>query len=118
MHSIFHLSNKDGLSTILSNDLSEAEILNMVQQDTDSGLYVLTCGPMPPNPAELLGSDQMRRLLTYIESTFTYVIIDSPPVASFTDGVLLGCLVDGVLLVVHAGKAEADAEAEAASLGA
>ena len=104
MHSIFHLSNKDGLSTILSNELSEAEILNMVQQDKESGLYILTCGPMPPNPAELLGSDQMRRLLTYLESTFTHVILDSPPVASFTDGVLLGCLVDGVLLVVHAGK--------------
>ena len=104
MHSIFHLSNTDGLSTILSNELSEAEMLNMVQQEKDSGLYILTCGPLPPNPAELLGSDQMRRLLTYLESTFTYVIIDSPPVASFTDGVLLGCLVDGVLLVVHAGK--------------
>lgn len=104
MHSIFHLLNKDGLSSILSNELSEAEILNMVQQEKESGLYVLTCGPIPPNPAELLGSDQMRRLLTYLESTFTHVIIDSPPVASFTDGVLLGCLVDGVLLVVHAGK--------------
>ena len=76
----------------------------MVQQDEESGLYILTCGPIPPNPAELLGSEQMRRLLRYLESTFTHIIIDSPPVASFTDGVLLGCLVDGVLLVVYAGK--------------
>jgi polysaccharide biosynthesis transport protein len=104
MHAIFHLSNKVGLSTILSNELSEVEILNMIQQEKDSGLYVLTCGSMPPNPAELLGSDQMRRLLVYMESTFSHIIIDSPPVASFTDGVLLGALVDGVLLVVHAGK--------------
>lgn len=104
VHSVFHLLNENGLSTILSSELSDAEILNMVQQDPDSGLYVLTCGPMPPNPSELLGSDQMRRLLMCLESTFTYVIIDSPPVAAFTDGVLLGCMVDGVLLVVHAGK--------------
>jgi polysaccharide biosynthesis transport protein len=104
MHAIFHLSNKVGLSTILSNELSEVEILNMIQQEKDSGLYVLTCGSMPPNPSELLGSDQMRRLLVYMESTFSHIIIDSPPVASFTDGVLLGALVDGVLLVVHAGK--------------
>ena len=104
MHAIFHLSNKFGLSTILSNELSEAEILNMVQQEKESGLYVLTCGSMPPNPAELLGSEQMRRLLVCMESTFSHIIIDSPPVASFTDGVLLGALVDGVLLVVHAGK--------------
>jgi capsular exopolysaccharide synthesis family protein len=104
MHAIFHLSNKAGLSTILSNELSEAEILNMIQQEKESGLYVLTCGSTPPNPAELLGSEQMRRLVRYLESTFSHIIIDSPPVASFTDGVLLGALVDGVLLVVHAGK--------------
>lgn len=104
MHSIFHLSNKQGLSTILSNELAEAEILNMVQKDEESGLYILTCGPIPPNPAELLGSEQMRRLVRYLESAFTHIIIDSPPVASFTDGVLIGCLVDGVLLVVYAGK--------------
>lgn len=104
MHSVFNLSNKQGLSTILSSELAEAEIFNMVQKDDESGLYILTCGPIPPNPAELLGSEQMRRLLTYLEATFTQIIIDSPPVASFTDGVLLGSLVDGVLLVVHAGK--------------
>jgi capsular exopolysaccharide synthesis family protein len=104
MHSIFHLSNKQGLSTILSSELSEAEILGMIQKDEESGLYILTCGPIPPNPAELLGSEQMRRLLGCLESNFTNIIIDSPPVASFTDGVLLGCLVDGVLLVVYAGK--------------
>jgi capsular exopolysaccharide synthesis family protein len=104
MHSVFQLSNKQGLSTILSSELAEAEILNLVQKDQESGLYVLTCGPIPPNPAELLGSEQMRRLLVCLESNFTHLIIDSPPVASFTDGVLLGCLVDGVLLVVYAGK--------------
>lgn len=108
MHSAFNLSNKQGLSTILSSELAEAEIFNMVQQDEESGLYLLTCGPIPPNPAELLGSEQMRRLLRYLESTFTHIIIDSPPVASFTDGVLLGCLVDGVLLVVYAGKSSRD----------
>ena len=104
MHSIFHLSSKQGLSTILSTEPAEAEILNMIQKDRESGIYVLTCGPIPPNPAELLGSEQMRRLVRYLESTFTHIVIDSPPVASFTDSVLLGCLVDGVLLVVYAGK--------------
>jgi len=104
MHSIFHLSSKQGLSTILSTEMAEADILNMIQKDRESGIYVLTCGPIPPNPAELLGSVQMRRLMRCLESTFTHIVIDSPPVASFTDSVLLGCLVDGVLLVVYAGK--------------
>lgn len=104
MHSAFHLSNKKGLSTILSSESTDAEINSMVQLHEESGLYVLASGAIPPNPAELLGSEQMRRLLRHLENNFTNVIIDSPPVASFTDGVLIGALADGVLLVVHAGK--------------
>jgi succinoglycan biosynthesis transport protein ExoP len=104
MHSVFGLSNKRGLSTILSSELSEAEMLNMIQQHEESGLYLLACGPIPPNPAELLGSKQMRRLISSIESMFTHVVLDSPPVASVTDSVLLASMVDGVLLVVQSGK--------------
>lgn len=64
----------------------------------------MSSGPVPPNPAELLGSDQMRKLLATLSEKFTHVVIDSPPVNSFTDGVLIGSMVDGVLLVVHGGK--------------
>src|SRR5206468_2766189 len=56
------------------------------------------------NPAELIGSDQMRRLIAELGRTFTHIVIDSPPISSFTDGVLIGSMVDGVLLVVHGGK--------------
>ena len=105
LHTIFDLSNRAGLSTILASKMSEAEMLLLVEQHEDSGLSVLTSGPIPPNPAELLGSEQMRRLIAALETTFTHVIIDSPPVASFTDGVLLSSLADGVLLVVHGGRA-------------
>ncbi|PYS47189.1 MAG: hypothetical protein DMF68_16645 [Acidobacteria bacterium] len=105
LHSIFGLKNESGLSTILANKMSEAEMLSLVEQHEESGLYMLSSGPIPPNPAELLGSDQMRRLIAALENTFTHVIIDSPPVASFTDGVLLSSIADGVLLVVHGGRA-------------
>ncbi|HKR00438.1 MAG TPA: polysaccharide biosynthesis tyrosine autokinase, partial [Pyrinomonadaceae bacterium] len=105
VHSIFGMENRHGLSTILASELSEAEMLQIVSQHEESGLYVLTSGPIPPNPAELLGSDQMRRLLAALEATFTHIIIDSPPVASFTDGVLISSVADGVLLVVHGGEA-------------
>lgn len=107
-HSIFGLTNKEGLSTYLSSDKSEEELMAMIRQYESSSLYVLTSGPVPPNPAELLGSDQMRRLLSIVENSFTHVIIDSPPVASFTDGVLLASMVDGVLLIVHGGKTARD----------
>jgi capsular exopolysaccharide synthesis family protein len=105
LHAIFELDNSDGLSTILASKMSEAEILNLVQQHESSGLYVLPSGRIPPNPAELLGSDQIRGLMKVLENTFTHVVIDSPPIASFTDGVLLSSLADGVLLVVHGGAA-------------
>lgn len=103
LHSIFGLPNEQGLSTILSSDLSEAEMLSMVCEHEATGLHVMTSGAVPPNPAELIGSEQMRRLLKSLEGAFTHVIIDSPPIGSFTDGVLAATLVDGVLLVVHSG---------------
>ena len=104
LQSIFGMQGRQGLSSILSSDVSEADMLEMVSIDEASGLSVLTSGPIPPNPAELLGSDQMRRLLAALQSRYTHVVIDSPPVSSFTDGVLISTMVDGVLLVVHGGR--------------
>ncbi|HEU4712728.1 MAG TPA: polysaccharide biosynthesis tyrosine autokinase [Pyrinomonadaceae bacterium] len=104
LQSIFHVAARDGLSSILSSDVSEADMLAMIETDEESGLDVLSSGPIPPNPAELLGSDQMRRLMTALQGRYTHVVVDSPPVSSFTDGVLISTMVDGVLLVVHGGK--------------
>lgn len=104
LHSIFNIENAQGLSTILSREMTDAEVHMVVQQDKETGLYLLPSGPIPPNPAELLGSDQMRRLIATLERKFTHIVIDSPPIASFTDGVLISRLVNGVLLVVHSGK--------------
>jgi polysaccharide biosynthesis transport protein len=104
VHGIFGMSNAEGLSTILSSELKESEILKIVQQEEKSKLFVLPSGPVPPNPAELIGSEQMVKLLKSLEANFTHVVVDSPPIASFTDGVLIASMVDGVILVVHAGK--------------
>ena len=104
LRSIFGLSERTGLSSILSNELSDTEVLSILSKEEKTGLYVLTAGPIPPNPAELLGSEQMRRLLVTLQANFKHVVVDSPPVTSFTDGVLISSLVDGVLLVVHGGK--------------
>lgn len=104
LHSVFDFPNGRGLSTILSSDVSEADLLTFIEQHETSGLYVLTAGPEPPNPAELLGSEQMQQLLSVVESSFTHIVIDSPPVTTVTDGVILSTMVDGVLLVVHSGK--------------
>jgi succinoglycan biosynthesis transport protein ExoP len=104
LRSIFGLTDGAGLSSILSSEVSEEDMRSLVVKDEDTGLNILTSGPIPPNPAELIGSDQMRRLLDVLQREFTHVVIDSPPITSFTDGVLISTMVDGVLLVVHGGK--------------
>lgn len=104
LHQVFHMENIQGLSSVLSSDVSEAEILAMITQYRDTNIYLLSSGAIPPNPAELLGSEQFRNLLLVASDTFQHIIIDSPPIASFTDGVLISSMVDGVLLVVHGGK--------------
>lgn len=104
LRSIFGLSERAGLSSILSNELSDDEVVALISPGPVAGLHVLTAGPIPPNPAELLGSEQMRRLMATLQSKFNHVVVDSPPVSSFTDGVLISSMVDGVLLVVHGGK--------------
>ena len=104
LHSVFGVSNAEGLSTILSSEMKTDDILNIIQFEPDAKLHLLPSGPIPPNPAELIGSEQMANLLKAMQENFTHVVVDSPPIASFTDGVLVASMVDGVILVVHSGK--------------
>ena len=104
LHSIFGIENGNGLSTLLSSELADGDITAAIRQDEKSKLYLLTSGPIPPNPAELVGSPQMATLLKMLQTRFTHVVVDSPPIASFTDGVLIASMVDGVILVVNAGR--------------
>ena len=104
LQDIFNVKEREGLSSVLSTNMSDAEMLAMVRPDANSGLHVMTSGPIPPNPAELIGSEQMRRLISVLSANFTHIVIDSPPISSFTDGVLISSMVDGVLLVVHGGR--------------
>jgi capsular exopolysaccharide synthesis family protein len=104
LHSVFNVPNGLGLSTVLSSELSDKEILDVTHFDERTKVHVMTSGPIPPNPAELIGSEQMVHLLKVLQNEFTHVVVDSPPISSFTDGVLIASLVDGVILVVHSGK--------------
>ena len=104
LHSVFNIANGEGLSTLLSSESTDADIARVVKTDEGTQLSLLTSGPIPPNPAELIGSDQMANLLKKLQNHYTHVVIDSPPITSFTDGVLIASMVDGVILVVHSGK--------------
>ncbi len=104
LHSVFNISNGEGLSTLLSSESTDADIARVVKTDESTKMHILTSGPIPPNPAELIGSEQMATLLKRLQKHYTHVVIDSPPITSFTDGVLIASMVDGVILVVHSGK--------------
>ncbi|MFN2500720.1 MAG: GumC family protein [Pyrinomonadaceae bacterium] len=102
LHSHFGLDNNRGLTNYLSGD-KETEGLIRTYPDLPR-LKVITSGPIPPNPAELLSSNEMRNLLQFLSGKFKHVIIDSPPAISFTDASILSTLVDGVVLVAMANK--------------
>ncbi len=102
LHSHFGLENKRGLTNYLSGD-KDTEGLIRTYADLPR-LKIITSGPIPPNPAELLSSNEMRNLLQFLSGKFKHVIIDSPPAISFTDASILSTLVDGVVLVAMANK--------------
>lgn len=102
LHSHFGFENTKGLTNYLSGD---KDTENLIRNYADlPRLKVITSGPIPPNPAELLSSNEMRNLLQFLSGKFKHVIIDSPPAISFTDAAILSTLVDGVILVAMANK--------------
>lgn len=102
VHAHFTLPNTRGVTNYLSG---EANVASLIQEyDKLPNLKIITSGPVPPNSAELLGSEEMRRLLMVLSENFTHIIIDSPPAISFTDASILSTMVDGVMLVVHGGR--------------
>ena len=102
LHTQFEVANSKGLTTWLSGERDLDNLLQICPKTPN--LKILTSGPVPPNPAELLGSEEMRRLLGQLSERFAHIIIDSPPAISFTDASILSTMVDGVMLVVHGGR--------------
>jgi polysaccharide biosynthesis transport protein len=102
IHGHFQMANARGVTNYLSGDRDLDALIQTY--DKLPNLKVITSGPVPPNAAELLGSEQMRRLLATLSEGFQHVIVDSPPAISFTDASILSTMVDGVMLVVHGGR--------------
>lgn len=106
-HSIFNVSNKEGLTTALVE--RDQPIEKYLNETGTKGLYVLTSGPMPPNPSELLGSQRMREVMAQLQAHADYIVIDTSPVLAVTDSSLLASFVSGVLLVLRANSTRLDA---------
>ena len=106
VHKNFGLSNRVGLSSCISLGTALAEA---VQETQVPGLYALTCGVVPPNPSELLGSERMQQLLQEAKEQYDYVLVDVPPVLPVTDTLLVGRIVDGVIIVIDSGNVKVEA---------
>ena len=101
LHRSFNLAATPGLSNFL---VGKAELSAVLKKTPIEGLQVLVSGPIPPMPAELLGSHRMGELLDQLRPQFDTVLLDTPPVVAVTDATLLATMADGVLLVVSCGK--------------
>jgi non-specific protein-tyrosine kinase len=102
LHQIFGLGNEKGLTSVIMDE--EALASPPVQETGIEGLTVLTSGPLPPNPADLMGSRRMEEVIATLAERAELVFFDTPPVVAVTDAAVLATKVDGVLLVISAGK--------------
>ena len=105
-HKIFKIRNINGLTNYLT---SEMELKALVKETGIPKLYLINVGPVPPNPAELLGSEKMGNLIESLKQWFDFILFDSPPVLTVSDAMVLGPKIDGIILVVWGGKTAKDA---------
>ena len=99
-HHVFHL-NKKGLTNCL---VGESPAIDLLQETEIENLRVLTSGPIPPNPAELLGSSRMEQTVNALKEIADYIVLDCPPVVAVTDASVLSRRADGVILVLDANQ--------------
>jgi protein-tyrosine kinase len=113
VHYTFQVENLIGLTNVLTK---QATIEEAVTQSKVENLFLLTSGPIPPNPAEQLGSKAMEELLTTTTEEFDMIIFDTPPVLAVTDAQILANKCDGTILVVNSGKTEIEPAIKAKEL--
>jgi capsular exopolysaccharide synthesis family protein len=103
VHKMFNLSRDMGMSSLLVSDDLESLLNDVILESGIPNLDVIPCGPIPPNPSEIIGSQKMNRIMEALGNRYDRIIVDSPPVTAVTDSTVLAKFVDGVMLVVHAG---------------
>lgn len=110
LHTLFGVPNEQGLTSVILNQ-GDGEL--PLHATSVPGLSLLTSGPLPPRPADLLGSRRMEVLIERLRSEADMVLFDTPPVIAVTDAAVLATRLDGVLLVLQAGKTRRDRAREA-----
>src|SRR5699024_7237720 len=99
----FRLDNLQGLSSVLIGDQIIEHVVNSTSIEC---LDVISSGPIPPNPAELLASNKMKEILTKAKGLYDIIIFDTPPILAVTDAQVIGNIVDGSIIVVRSRNTE------------
>lgn len=107
LHKLFGLSNEEGLSSLFLDDAPSLE--NIMYSTKLESLKVIPSGPVPPNPAEMLDSNLMKRVFSDLRAQSDMLILDSPPTLAVADASILGARCSGAVLVVDAGRTRTDA---------
>lgn len=115
LHTLFGLPNERGVTSAFIGEAA-ASLSADLQDSGVANLRLLTSGPLPPNPSEILGSQRMSVLIGGLAELADYVLFDCPPILAVTDAAILGHQVDGVLLVVSANKTKRDGALKAKQL--
>ncbi|HEY5537694.1 MAG TPA: CpsD/CapB family tyrosine-protein kinase [Acetobacterium sp.] len=105
MHRKFDLGNGKGLTNIL---LKEIDIVDGIQKTEVPDLFIITSGPIPPNPSEILASRRMGVVIDDLKNNFDYILLDAPPVGMVTDAAVLSPVVEGYIVVVSLGQCNRD----------
>ncbi|WP_286230080.1 CpsD/CapB family tyrosine-protein kinase [Neobacillus mesonae] len=113
VHYTFNQTNAFGLTSVLTQQIS---LIKAVNEPTEKNLYVLTSGPIPPNPAELISSRAMEQFFEEAQEIFDLIIFDAPPLLAVTDAQLLANKCEGTILVVSSGKTEKELALKAKDL--
>jgi capsular exopolysaccharide synthesis family protein len=103
LHRVFGINREPGLTELILGYADEDVVTRVTEIP---GLYVIPSGKLPPNPAELLGGEALRRTVTSLTEGFDLVIIDTPPLLAAADAAILSTLASGVILVLRAGTTE------------
>ncbi len=112
IHKIFKSEKSQGIANLITN--RDLLLEDVVQQSPVKNLSFLTCGPIPPNPSELLNSNRMTELIEEMKQQYDLVVFDSPPVLAVTDAQILSSKVDGTLFVIPEGEVKKEEVHDAA----
>jgi capsular exopolysaccharide synthesis family protein len=113
VHRTFGVNNLFGFTTVLTK---QATLGSTVLETDEKDLYILTSGPVPPNPAELISSKSMEQFIEEAKEQFDYVLFDTPPLLAVADPQILANKVDGSIFVVFSGKTDIDQAKKAKEL--